>query len=570
MSSPQSSHPDSHFAGFLMDLAEKPCPELHLAARLVSRQISLGHICLDLDDIDESEQIFPGNGDNVFADSSLHEKLYTSGVVGVPGEWKPLVLDPPLLYLQRFWQYERAVADFILKQIVDCRQGLDEQRLCLGLDRMFAENRCEDGETDWQKEAARKALMRKFCIITGGPGTGKTTTVARVLALFVEYIGGDNTNILLAAPTGKAAARLQEAIIRAKASLQCSAALKEAIPEKAVTLHRLLGWSKRGWRYNRSNPLPASLVVVDEASMVDLPLMAALMHALPLRSSLVLLGDRNQLGSVQPGAVLGDICRGLSRTGSASLAELKKSYRFASDSGIGRLSNTLKHGDGEAALEVLLDGRFDDVVWHDIDENIDSFRNKMRRFIRYHHKKITSAQTPAEALGLLGEFVILTALRKGPFGAESINATFGGIDADRHSVGHFHGRPVLVSRNQYSLRLYNGDVGLLLRDGKDGDLRVFFQQGTGVRKLLPARLPQHETAFALTVHKSQGSEFDHVVLVLPPEASPVLCRELIYTGVTRAAKSVEIWGNRNVFMDAVAVKTKRRSGLVKALRMLAG
>ncbi|MEW6521055.1 MAG: exodeoxyribonuclease V subunit alpha [Thermodesulfobacteriota bacterium] len=559
---------EGHFAAFLLRLSGQAGPELGLAARLLTRQMAQGHICLDLEEF-AGREVLLTEGQTVSCPEPCLwlDRLGNSGVVGGPGQWRPLILDPPLLYLQLYWQYEREVADFIL-----ARSSLGPPAPAGGfeenLNRLFPRPAGAEGdEPDWQREAARKALASRFCVITGGPGTGKTTTVARILALYLQLHGEEAAGrIFLAAPTGKAAARLQEAIRHAKQGLDCAPELRALIPESALTLHRLLGATGRGRRYHGGNKLPAGLVVVDEASMVDLPLMAWLMTALPEDCALILLGDRNQLASVQPGAVLGDICQGLRDGGmSQSLAELHRSYRFAGSSGIGRLSRAVNDGDGEAALAVLTDESCADVRWLDLEGEAGGFQQRIVARLARHHQRIMQAGSPLQALQRMGEFAVLAALRRGACGVEAINRLASELLAPRDALA-FPGRPVMISRNHYGLQLYNGDTGLILPDQEaDSEPRVFFPSEDGVRKLLPARLPEHETAFALTVHKSQGSEFDRVVLLLPAEPSPVLSRELLYTGITRAVKSVEICGSRKVFVEAVGSRIRRRSGLVRAL-----
>lgn len=561
---------DLHFAGFLDRLASRPSRELALAASLVSRQTGDGHVCLDLDHFaggslvlaDGTRRTCPALGEWLAA-------LEESGVAGSPAEKTPLVLVPPRLYLARYFRYEATLAAFVMERSVGASGTSLTPALEEGLDRLFG-SRASAGSTerDWQREAARSALVRRFSVISGGPGTGKTTTVAAVLALFLEARNGDPFHIALAAPTGKAAARLQEAIVSAKGRLSCPAGIKEAIPEKAMTLHRLLGRSRHGVRYHAADPLPCDLVVVDEASMVDLPLMARLVEALPHSCSLVLLGDRDQLASVEPGAVLGDICQGLGDRPelSPAVTELRESYRFQASSGIGAVSRAVNSGDGEEAFGLLTGGGFADLAWRDISGlDPEEFGRMMLERLAAHHREIMRTAGPEEALAAAGRFAVLTALRQGPMGAERLNRLAARALGGRESAsGHFPGRPVMITRNDYNRELYNGDTGLVLETGNG--LRACFPRAGGVRSLLLPQLPAHETAFALTVHKSQGSEFDHVVLILPPEPSPILCRELIYTGLTRARKSVEVWGGRRVFVQAVGRGIARRSGLVQALQ----
>ncbi len=575
---------DRHFADFMIRLSGRHDEELSMAARLVSHKTGQGHICLDLEEyagrtieVDGSMMSFPA------LDPWL-ESLALSPVVGRPGEFFPLILDPPLLYLQRYWQYEKVVAEFIRERSGLRLDLLDRERLRDGLNRFFPKN---SNEVDWQKVAAVAALSNRFCVISGGPGTGKTTTVAGVLALYIEQGG---KNVLLAAPTGKAAARLRQAISGVKKNLACDEAVREKIPEQAVTVHRLLGWGRQGFRYHADNPLAADLVIIDEASMVDLPLMAALMTALPKDCRLLLLGDRNQLSSVQPGAVLGDICLGgaagfspdfvklcadfgctlsLSLTPGPGhkdgIVELSKSYRFGPDSGIHRLSCAVNQGEADLALEILADEKGGEISWRDYELSSVSLESVLSAHVHYF-RELALVSEPEQALEKMGRFAILSALRKGPFGSQNINQLVRGYLQGADQEEFFHGRPVMVSRNDYTKQLYNGDTGICLRDREnDGQLRVFFMDGDAVKKMLPLRLPSRETVFAMTVHKSQGSEFDHLLLVLPDSPSKVLSRELVYTAVTRARKSVEIIGSRQIFRQAVNKRIERKSGLVKRL-----
>jgi exodeoxyribonuclease V alpha subunit len=303
---------DIHFASFISRLAGTRAPELCLAAALASNYTRQGHICLALSSIAGKQLVEGENGHDPIICPELrdwHKKLRKTSVVGKPGEYKPLILDDRSgLYLHRYWDYEEKLANLIRERVNEDKENIDFTHLREGLDRLFPQG--QDEEVDWQKVAAFTSLVKTFCIISGGPGTGKTTTVAKILALILEQPSPTKPRIALTAPTGKAAAKLQQAIKGSKAKLTCADSIKDAIPKEASTIHRLLG-SVPGspyFRHNAQNMLPVDIVVVDEASMVDLALMSKLIQALPPQARLILLGDKDQLASVEAGAMLGDIC----------------------------------------------------------------------------------------------------------------------------------------------------------------------------------------------------------------------------------------------------------------------
>lgn len=594
---------DIHFADFMERLAGGKSPEIFLAAALVSSYTRQGHICLDLSSVAGTQLVEENDGRGPVVCPPLahwQNSLKGASVVGGPGEYKPLILDErSRLYLHRYWKYQERLASLLWTRS-RLNQNIDFALLREGLGRLFPP--AKDEEIDWQPVAAVNALIKKFSVISGGPGTGKTTTIAKILALILEQSAGKRLRIALTAPTGKAAARLQESLKGAKEKLNCRDVIKEAIPDEAKTIHRLLGsiLGSPYFRYNAENPLPVDYVVVDEASMVDLALMSKLVQGLPGQAGLILLGDKDQLASVEAGAVLGDICdtgkshrfsrrfrsdikeitghdidggdqKGNDESGIGDcIVHLQKNYRFGTDSGIGKLSQAVNSGNGDFAVSILAEGKYKDIVWKETPP-LSLLSRTIREQVVGGYQGYLKARDPHEIFQLFDRFRILCALRKGPYGVVSLNVLVEQILREqrllRPGMEWYPGRPVLITSNDYDLRLFNGDVGIAMPDPEaERDLRVFFSAPDGtLRKFHPLRLPEHETVFAMTVHKSQGSEFDKVLLILPDRESPVLTRELIYTGITRARKSVEVWGTEHIFQTAVSRRIERTSGLRDAL-----
>ncbi len=582
-----------HFARFITDISRSEnVSELFLAAALLSRYQSEGHICLDLSAVQDADVPIDLPELNDWC-----EKLRKSGVVGTPGEYKPLILDhQSRLYLYRYWEYQENLATHIRTRVVKPVEDVNLPLLGQGLRRLFPKDPAD--ETDWQEVAAFSALTQKFCVISGGPGTGKTTTVSKILTLLLEQNPG--MRIALAAPTGKAAARLQEAIVREKEKLPRE--IREILPETASTLHRLLGSIPNSpyFRHNAKNPLPADVLVIDEASMVDMALMSKLIQALPRQARLILLGDKDQLASVEAGAVLGDICEAgnlrsfshlfrkdfrqitgheirtpRTETADANIADcivqLQQNYRFGGESGIGAVSHAVNAGDAKRSRIHIRDETYGDISWKMLPQPDELTREMSETVVRGFSDYLQTTGDPQEVFELFDRFRILCALRRGPYGATAINGLVEQMLRNARLISArgnlYPGRPVLITRNDYQLRLFNGDVGIILRDPEaGGELRVFFPTSDGPpRKLHHLRLPEHETVYAMTVHKSQGSEFDKVLLILPDMDVPVLTRELVYTGITRGRSHVEIWGNENVFHQAVSRGIHRTSGLRDAL-----
>ncbi len=470
---------------------------------------------------------------------------------------------------------------------------------------------------NWQKVAAAVALTRNFAVISGGPGTGKTTTVTKLLAALIEQSkrGDELPSIKLVAPTGKAAARLTESIGKAVAQLPVSPELKQAIPTDASTIHRLLGAipNSAEFRHNQHNPLHLDILVVDEASMVDLPMMFKLVDAMPKHARLILLGDKDQLASVEAGAVLGDICSFTqfgyssmqaqlvsqltgyktlshgstpSTTIADSLCMLQKSYRFDARSGIGQLAKAVNAGSAQR-VDLVWRKEFGDIEKFPIDSQhynqliqtlVGEYSHYLARIDQVALNPETgepeSVEQRAKAtLDAFGKCRLLCAVREGDFGVSGLNTRIEKALAARKKIKDsdeiwYHGRPVMVTRNDHALGLYNGDIGICISTLVDGEskLKVFFELPDGsVKSVLPSRVPEHETAYAMTIHKSQGSEFEHTLMILPPEFTPILTRELIYTGITRAKSRLSLYADERVVKRGIKIRTERASGLISRL-----
>jgi exodeoxyribonuclease V alpha subunit len=628
---------DVAFARFLAAQDPGATDALPLLGALVSRQQADGHLCLDLDGWESlaEEAGWPESWRVLVAGIATHPgTLAASTAIGLPDGvhgGSPLVLDGSRLYLHRYWNHEERVARAIGRRLSPSPQATAHLRELLA--RLFPH--ADSDAPDWQRVACALAARSPFTVITGGPGTGKTTTVVRLLGLLQTLHRTDtgrSLRIRLAAPTGKAAARLQSSISTQIAQLDVDDDVRASIPSQVDTLHRLLGArpDSRRFRHDSANPLHLDVLVIDEASMIDLEMMSAVLEALPDDARLVLLGDKDQLSSVEAGAVLGDLCRraeaGHYSEETASwlratsgdrvdawvrgdalaldqhVAMLRHSHRFGADSGIGQLAQSVNEGHASRVHDLLAQPH-SDLAWigatantarltelvldgnrahftprHD-DVPPQGYRHYLQ-WLREHRPQVQAGNAAFDAwargaLHAFSSFQLLCALRQGAFGAEGLNRQItailqqaGLIDAGQE---WYEGRPVLVTRNDYSLGLMNGDIGIALRVPDDHGrlhLRVAFEvpghageEATRIRFVLPSRLGERETVYAMTVHKSQGSEFDHAALVLPDAASAVLTRELLYTGVTRARRWFTLVGSEERVLAATRQSTRRHSGL---------
>ncbi len=588
---------DYHFARRMVTLAGDDDPHLLLGAALASYRVGEGDVCVDLNGCGEF-RLFQAEGlaqrIALPPADEWSRSLRRWPVVGRPGARAPLILDDQgRLYLGRYWHFEQVLAESLSKRVQTWSPKVDRERLRQGLDRLFPATE----QIDWQHIATAMAVLRPFCVISGGPGTGKTRTVTSILALLTEQADGVQPRIALAAPTGKAAARLTESIRAAKVSLSLGQEVAERIPEEAVTLHRLLGFrpGRANPRHGPDNPLHLDVLVVDEASMVDLPMMARLLQALSERTRLILLGDKDQLSSVEAGMVLGDICgRGRAIGYSVDLGEalkevagvdlepatetgpaiadhiviLKKSWRFGENSGIGALAKAVNRGDKEQVASVMADGAYPDVELHEPSK--EALGRLLEKMVIPAFREVVINHEPESALQAINLLRVLCAVREGPYGVRTVNQrieqALENESLIRRTGEIYAGRPVMVTTNDHAQRLYNGDVGLILPDpASRGALRVFFETTEGVRRILPSRLPPHETVYAMTVHKSQGSEFDEVLLILPEAESRVVTRELVYTGITRAKQKVTLLAGRERLADAIDNPVRRSTGLYNTL-----
>jgi exodeoxyribonuclease V alpha subunit len=628
------------------------------AAFAVSRATTQGHVCIALDALAQRYGETSG---------TVHAALLASGVVcdgrETAADLLPLVIDSSRrIYLARYFDYERRLARALVERAQVSADAPDPAELKARVGRYFAEPKNDDDHIDWQRVAALVALSERLTIVSGGPGTGKTTTVVGVLACLLDE--NPALRIALAAPTGKAAQRMQEALVERANVLPPE--LAERLPRTSFTLQRLLGTQANGrFRHHRDNPLPFDVIVIDEASMIDVALAAHLLEAVAPGARLVMLGDKDQLAAVEAGAVFAELSArpvfsdsgaeriaaalsmpaaqfiatlpsdrdddaddqaalleteplwidepgylipdegneaygaytvfaglpevdwhpaapvALDQTAISPLTDcvvwLQRNYRFGLDSDIGRLSVAIRRGSVDDALAALTPGSqdnptkaallIDDAGPHLSERTLARLNAGFEPYARMLAETLDAGTGAAPLFDALNRFRILAATRHGPRGVDEINTRVSAWVRTAASVmlsagaQWFAGRPVIVTRNDYALGVFNGDIGIAL-PAANGAMQVCFRMADGtLRMLSPAALPPHDTAFALTVHKSQGSEFDHAALVLPSAFGRMLSRELVYTAITRARSRIDVIGSTDVFAQAVRTPTRRDSGL---------
>jgi exodeoxyribonuclease V alpha subunit len=558
-----------HFAGLISRLDPFADEKVLLGAALTSQYAVSGEVCLNLEEIAGTSVLVGVEGCEIIAPelSTWVTSLRRSSVVGTNDAYQPLVLENDnRLYLYHYRNLEARLASALRSRAEAPDFDVDSAEL----DRVLSVVFPVAAEAADQREAAALVARRPFAVISGGPGTGKTTTVVRILALLQKLNIVAPDRVVLSAPTGKAAARLREGVGQVSTG---SESVVVSPLSHAVTLHRLLGWRSGGRppTYGANRAIPYDVVVVDEASMVDLALMTQLLEALPMKARLILLGDRDQLASVEAGAVLGDICAAAENKPLVnSVARLRHSWRFTRNSQIGRLASAVTNGDNDEALETLSKPGQSDAIMRPAVKPTDLLNLLEEHCVGFYAEELRLAATgaPAEVIfDRMSRLQLLAAHRRGPGGVDELNQQVEKQLALRGLLRlgdtWYPGRPVLVTRNDYNLRLFNGDIGVALPNPDQPErLKVMFPQAEGGwRGISPGRLPDHETAYAMTVHKSQGSEFNGVIMVLPEITLPVLSRALLYTAITRATDRLEIWGRTEVLEEAIRRRVGRASGL---------
>ncbi|NQZ06467.1 MAG: exodeoxyribonuclease V subunit alpha [Algicola sp.] len=608
---------DAGFGRFIVpSVVTQSDDSLLLLVVLISVELGKKNACLDLNRFDINNPLDVGQAVVTLPDLNIAlNQLDSYSCISHRGSESgntPLILHDNRLYLQRYWCYESELA-LALRQKSANDSQINLAEVSQWFNVLFPDE-VPAGEVDWQKMACATALLKRFCVITGGPGTGKTTTVTKLLALQVlmQRSNAPDANpdkkqiIKLVTPTGKAAARLSESIKGAKSRLPLDTDVIELIPDEASTIHRLLGVKPHSSEFihHKDNPLHLDVLVVDEVSMVDLPMMAKLMAALPAHTKVILLGDKDQLASVEAGSVLGDICAGSGRDlcySSALLADiqsitemdisghcavsaepslsdsiclLQKSHRFDDKSGIGQLAKAVNRSDWFGVKHLRQQNvahlSFSDILPVDYRRMVRESAEAYQPYLLM----IKEGYLPQEIIEQFNCFQLLCAVRKGDFGVSGLNEA---IEKELVRIGlidnrqlYYVGKPIMISQNDYALELFNGDIGIILKDQDSEQLKAWFIAPDGKPKsYYPNRLPSHDPVYAMTVHKSQGSEFEQVSMVLPPINqvinNKVITKELIYTGITRAKTQFNLFSEAKVLELSIRQSTERSSGLAGLL-----
>lgn len=557
-------------------VVEADKPLVFFTVNLLGQAMSDGHVCLDLQQYLGQQALVQSGIDFVFPESLNDWQSRLEAYDFCQGESAYLRFFAGRLYLAKYAKLE---AKLVEKLLALATGGSDKK----------ISNTISANNIDWQQVAVVNSVLKPLSIIVGGPGTGKTTTVVKVLQAILQAENRDDYRVLMAAPTGKAATRLAEAVNEKLQESELPDNLKHCVQETASTLHRLLGYSqtKRTFYYNQEQPLAVDCLLLDEVSMIDLAMFSRVLDAVPKNCRVILLGDAYQLASVEAGNVLAEICDTDSvqyiskawqkllplpdaycKEGLSPLADnitlLRKSYRFSNDKGIGKLAHVLLQQDVKRLPEVLQEPELFQYapLQH---ESSEAFFNLAFK----HHQHLAGQKTVEQALAAMGEFQLLCATKNGPASVEFFTQQFFSKippEAYAHGQPIYQGMAVMMMQNNYSLQLFNGDLGIIWPEGDT--LYLFFKQGNALLKFLPSQLPGWQVAHAITVHKSQGSEYQKVALALPPLHSPLLGLEMFYTAVTRAKSEFHCLATMAQMQKAVTQKNLRHSGIQQRLQSL--
>ena len=548
---------------------------LFFTVNLLGAGLSAGHVCINLMHYAGTAALADFEVDYIFPPvEEWQQRLQQSDSVADEATATPLVLNGCLLYLRKYADWEQRLAQTLITRASEQSDGVEQ---------------AAQPQIDWQQVAVANTLRARLSIIVGGPGTGKTTTVANLLQQLLQQEGHAHYRVALAAPTGKAAARMAQALHEKLPPDALPAELAGCIPQKALTIHRLLGWSqpRRRFMFNRQHPLLLDCLIVDEASMIDMAMFVALLEAVPLHCRVILLGDPFQLASVQAGNVLAEMCsdnalRGFSaqryrqlglpaeyETDAAPLQDnivyLQKSYRFADDKGIGLLARACLQGDAQALTQAL---QQQEVCF--LDKRQHQAQLAVIDAALAHYRQLAASNSLDDAFARLADFQLLCATKQGDYSVAFYNDALQQRIAWQQSIAGqpiYHGMPVMMRSNHYALNLFNGDMGLVWQS--DDQLWLVFRTAEGeYKRFLPSQIQGWECAHAMTVHKSQGSEYEKVALVLPEQDSPLLSREMLYTAITRAKQHFTCLANTAELQAAISRPTLRHSGLSRRLALL--
>lgn len=548
-----------------------------------------GDVCLSLDSL---AQRLEENGAARLSADELRSELEAWGAVGKPGEREPLILDGERLYLHRYWRYERTISEYLERVSRTVLPLADAEGFRRRLDAAFPP---DDERNRDQRLAVFAALAKPFAAISGGPGSGKTTVAVVAAAIGIETGSFAPEDVLLTAPSGKAAARLQDAISSPPQFLRDAGLFADPLSLETSTIHRALG-ARRGRATTKKNAhdrIVRKFVVADEASMIDLPLLARLIGALRDDARLILLGDKDQLGAVESGRAFADVGlgAGVSRFSQAfaeaaravgvevesgggavstiadGVVEARSARRFESET-IERAVIALRDGDDERAISAITEGGDASTKPLPHPRGLERALEETAEYF----SRLGAVADPAEALARLRKYVLLTPRRTGPYGSLALNRIIHRLifnESPSETNRARAGTPVMIVANDYRLELFNGDLGVAARDPADARVKCFFDVGGAVRVVRLSALPPWEPAFALTVHKSQGSEYDAAELVLPDDERRTATRPIVYTALSRAKKRFRLWGAEETLRAALRVERTRESGLRDATRAIA-